>query len=69
MITTAPSSQSRAAHLDAECPVCGAGVHVVLSTETLVARWTCLSCGNYSAAPVGVKEDEETRAIVPGIQA
>ncbi len=69
MSVSAPSSQCRAAHLDAECPVCGETVHVVLSTDNLVARWTCLDCGNYSAAPVGVKEDDETRSIVPGIQA
>ena len=49
--------------------MCGAMVHVVLSTTNLVARWTCLDCGIYSAAPVGVKEDEDTRSIVPGIQA
>jgi ribosomal protein S27AE len=38
-------------HGAAECPACGASVHVVANPDSGMARWCCVACHTVGFAP------------------
>ena len=62
-----------ALHVFAACPQCEHKVHVVLATRTRTARWVCLGCGAFSAAPCVLRDvlgaPGPGRVLVPGASA